>query len=38
MQATSISGQIDVPITVGTIVIGALGLLWALHRLTINIG
>ena len=36
MQATSVSGQIDIPITVGSLAIGALVALWLLHRLTIN--
>lgn len=38
MEATSISGQIDIPITVGTIAISALVGLWLIHRLTVSIG
>lgn len=36
-EATTISGRIDVPITAGTIVLGALVGLWALHRLTVTL-
>lgn len=38
MEATSISGQVDIPITVGTIVIAALIGLWVIHKVTVNIG
>lgn len=36
-EATTISGRIDVPITAGSLVIGALIALWALHRLTVTL-
>lgn len=37
MEATAISGRIDVPITAGIIVLIALALLFGLHKLVISV-
>lgn len=37
MEATAVSGRIDVPITAGLIVLVALGALFALHKVVISV-
>lgn len=37
MEATAISGRIDVPITAGIIVFAALGALFALHKIVVSV-
>ncbi|UGC97981.1 hypothetical protein [Rhodococcus phage P19] len=37
MEATSISGRVDVPMTAATIVVLALGALFALHKITVSV-
>ncbi|ARK07698.1 hypothetical protein Toil_gp15 [Rhodococcus phage Toil] len=38
MEASSISGRVDVPMTAGTLTIAALVLLFALNKLTVSLG